>query len=498
MLFKPASAATGEGRDMAAKPCAVSLWALGLLFLAGIIQSLLPPLQSPDEFAHLVRAYSLYSGDFVMRKPPDQAYAGVAVDAGLVSFFQAYESIPYNAENRLSRQVVQAGEQIRWQGVSRFSAAPGAAYNMPLVYFPQASGLWLGKILDLSVAHSYWLARLFALLAALGLVALALAQYPANPLLLGLLVMPMSLVQWASPSLDGISVGLALLCCALFMRLMRQPGRPAPHLLWGLALALLLLTTCRVHLLPLLLLPGLVALVRRDRTAWLLFGATSVLALAWTGLAVSSSYIARATPGMSTSAVVAHYLAEPGEFFGALLRTWANADMRRFYLQSFIGILGWLDTPLGSGAYRVLASGLCVLAGLAVSLRRQEVGRLCLGLMAGFSLLIVFLALLVTWNPLAPTVIEGVQGRYFTIPLVLLSYALAGSAGMGQGWRQRLAAVGVIALALISLFVTSRAVLERYYLAPVPVGTAPSVFTGQWAEMPAEMPANSAADEGKR
>lgn len=465
-------------------------WALCLLLFAGVTQFLLPPLQSPDEFAHLVRAYSLLSGDFVMRKPPDQPYAGVEVDAGLVRFFQVYEAIPYNGGNRVSRQIVAEGEALRWQGVNRFSAAPGAAYNMPLSYFPQAVGLWVGKQFDLSVAHSYSLARLLTLAVTLGLVALALVCYPANPLLLGLLFMPMSLMQWASPTLDGMSFALALLTVSLFMHLMRSSGRLPRLPLWGMAMCLLLLTTCRVHLMPLLVLPGVLAWLRRDRTAWLLFAATGLLALTWTALAVSSTYIARATPGMGTAAVIAHYLAQPGDFVGALWRTWADPDIRRFYLHSFIGILGWLDTPLGEGAYLGLGGGLLLQAVLGIGWRRHElVARSCLAMTAGLALLLVFFALLVTWNPVAPTVIEGIQGRYFIIPLALLSYALAGGGVAEQGpGMKRLLAACVMVFAVFSLWLTSRAIIDRYYLAPTPIGGAPSVFAGQWAPASKEEP----------
>jgi uncharacterized membrane protein len=69
----------------------------------------------------------------------------------------------------------------------------------------------------------------------------------------------------------------------------------------------------------------------------------------------------------------------------------------------------------------------------------------------------------VTWTAHPATVIEGVQGRYFVMPMVLLGFVLSGLA-MGQTRLQgRLAALALSGFALCSLTALSVTLLSRYH-----------------------------------
>lgn len=452
-----------------------------LLICGGLVQLLLPPLQSPDEFAHLARASSLLSGDIVMRRPEGKPYAGVEIDGGLAEYFGVFQAIPYNRENRLSRAELDAAAKIRWQGSTRYTPAPGAAYYMPLIYLPQATGLALGNWLDFPVDRSYMLVRAITLLVVIVLLGLALAIHPANPLLLAILFLPMSLFQWASPSLDGTALALAILAAALFMRLL-EDERLNRARLWSLAGVLILLTTSRVHLLPLLLMLAIPAWRHRSRVGWLLFGVSSLVAMTWTLIAIRSSYVVRAVPGTTTGEIISFYVQKPWELLSAIGRTLSDPEQLDFYLRSFIGILGWLDAPLPSMSYTVLGWGLLGIAAVSLAFpRRGETmaPRLWMAALSLASALIVFLALLVTWNPLAPRVIEGIQGRYFTIPLLMFSYAIADSRLLnGASWRGPIAVLFVMAFAAFSLMTTCQTIMARYYLVDGPASPKASVFQG--------------------
>lgn len=456
-------------------------WAMLLLVCGGLVQFLLPPLQSPDEFAHLARASSLLSGDIVMKRPAQQPYAGVEVDVGLADYFAVFQAIPYNTQNRLSQAELAAAAKIRWQGETRYTPAPGAAYYMPLIYLPQAAGLAFGKWLDFPVDRSYALVRGLTLLTVVIILAVALNLHPGNPALIALLFLPMSLFQWASPSLDGTALALAVLAAALFMRLMREGGL-SRGMLWALAGVLVLLTTSRVHLLPLLLMLAIPAWRQRWREAWLLFFATTLLALGWTLVAIKSSYVVRALPGSTTTDIIAFYATQPWEAVMAIWRTLNSAEQMAFYLRSFVGILGWLDAPLPAASYPLLGWGLIAIALLGMAVPRTAgpwAPRLWMAALAIGSAMIVFLALLFTWNPLSPAVIEGIQGRYFTIPLILLTYAIGDWKFFDATSRRgRVATVAVLVFVGISLVTTCQTILTRYYLVSGPASPQPSVFQG--------------------
>lgn len=446
-----------------------------------LLQSLLPPLQSPDEFAHLVRAYGLISGDFVMKRPTDQPYAGVMVDAGLIHYFRAYERIPYNQGNRVSAEETARAKEIRWQNTPHFGIAPGAAYYMPLIYLPQGMAIAIGKRLDWTVHHSYNLARWLTLTASMALLLTAFRWYPPSALQLALVCLPMSLLQWASPSLDGLTLALTIWSGALFMHLMarNRPGKPA--LLLALSIGLLLLATCRIHLLPMVFLLGVLAFHQRWHLAWYAMAVVLLMSLGWTTIVVSSSYIARGTAQIGTTGAIQHYLMHPGDLIGAVARTLSNSNILTFYGRSFIGILGWLDAPLPVPAYPVLGGFFLTIFLLGLKCSRESrywMPKLWLGGLAITSVLLIFIALLLTWNPLSPAVIEGVQGRYFIIPVALLSFALAEPLSLAcSNWRSRGIMLSLLALLMLSIAFSLHTLVNRYYLSPQPLAPQPSVFS---------------------
>ncbi|WP_169070692.1 hypothetical protein [Candidatus Accumulibacter contiguus] len=76
------------------------------------------------------------------------------------------------------------------------------------------------------------------------------------------------------------------------------------------------------------------------------------------------------------------------------------------------------------------------------------------------SILLIFLALLVTWNAHPASVINGVQGRYFIVPALLIAYSL----DCGSGGESPVGPALLAAFSLFSLFNTGNLLLDRYYL----------------------------------
>lgn len=402
---------------------------LAALGLTALVAAWVPPMQSPDEDQHLARAYLLAQGQWRLHAPPGRMSGG-EIDTGLSSYLQGYlHGLAGDTRKRLSPQAHAALQSLPFSGETVFVETPGSAYYLPLVYLPQAAALKLGQTLDLSVHDSYRLARLLVQCSVAVLLAVAVAVHPPGPLTLGLLLLPMSLFQLAMPTLDGLTTAMALLALALGMRQAVSPAPMRPAACAVLALCLLVVTTCRLQLLPLLALPLALGAWQRSTRLLALGAVTAVLSLAWTVSAVTGTVDRRLAREVGSTELIAHYLQAPGEFLGVLSRTLADPALREFYLQSFLGNLGWLDTPLPAPAYPALLAGLALLA--LVSLRPLRGGRdlafrLLLAVLAAASALLVFAALLVSWTPHPAQTIAGVQGRYFLVPALMGAAALWG------------------------------------------------------------------------
>ncbi|NMQ06099.1 DUF2142 domain-containing protein [Candidatus Accumulibacter phosphatis] len=224
------------------------------LFLACFLSSvIIPPFQSPDEFDHVKRAYLLTQGRIVLDSPEGNSSGGM-IDTGLLAYMRSYGNVPFHPDRKLSADEIDEAKSIQWAGAKEFSPAPGTGYYFPLIYAPQATGLIIGEMLGVSVEQSYRLARFFVLVFASLIIAIAFLIHPPSPLVAALLVIPMSLFQFSSASLDGLSTAVSILAISVFMRIAVEKKQARPWLLPVLTGSVILVVGCRVHLLPLILL----------------------------------------------------------------------------------------------------------------------------------------------------------------------------------------------------------------------------------------------------
>ena len=461
----------------AALAVAAGLLLVCLQFLARWV----PPLQSPDELAHLIRVASLAQGQALATTEPGVS-TGSHFDVALAVLARAHVPVITQRDPDVSPDDLLALKTQRWTGRLIYGEAPGSAMYLPLIYTPAALGLAVGQALDWTVLDSYHLARLTS--QAFCIAAMALAAWIWAPPLLAwaLLMLPMSLFQMLSPVVDGPAHALTLLALSMLMRLRQEPRSIWA---WGTAGCLLVLVTARLHLMPLLLLPlwwawrrpwegeaavvadgGLAGSQPANTLAWA--GAAGVAGtLLWTTWAASTVVDTRVQRDISPGKVVAHYLQHPQDLWAVFQRTFEDEHRPQFLLDSFIGNLGWLDTRLAEAAYPTLWWGLAAMTVLslpwwAAAWRRTIVDRLVLALCAGGSGVLAFLLMLVTWSPFPAQLIEGVQGRYFIAPALVAAYALGAwpgptacqgrapvtSVGHTPQWAARAVCLAVATLAL--------------------------------------------------
>ena len=468
------------------KSVAIVLWVFAFLTAAGL-SWLVPALQSPDEGSHINRAYMISRGELLLQPIPEilperienaeiSAFierarrnggrSGGYIDQGFLGFSDLYMGLVEKADKRLSASELEYLSGLTWRRPALYHPLPGTGYYFPAVYAPQAVGLAVGQLLDLTIMQSYHLMRGFTLFACFALLWLGFKLLLPNPLVAAILMLPMSLFQMVSPTIDGLTTSLAILTVSLFLSSVDDRRQHTQTASWSLALCIFLLATSRVHLLPLLSLPFFLAWQRRTRRDFYLGCLIAVATLAWLFFALQTTNDPRVVRNHTTTQLLVEYAIDPLSFFKIVVASVTDGDSFTFYQQSFIGILGWLDTPLAWYVYPTLWTGLalCTLASVSVATLHGDWGaRLLLVAVAVASIGMIFLAMLVTWTPHPASVVKGVQGRYFVVPAVMLSYAASGYVTQHPPIRRWVAGLAVSVFALASLTALTMSLWSRYH-----------------------------------
>ncbi|MBI3154573.1 MAG: DUF2142 domain-containing protein [Burkholderiales bacterium] len=455
-------------------------WLLVMLTGAALMIHL-PPLQSPDEGAHIGRAYLLGHGQWLLDPPAAfdihgasavrfVSFRGELIDAtqrrpmsgGWVDAALANWGLNYLADGarRSAGPAVcpsTSPDAAPWQAQSKiFVELAGTGYYLPLAYLPHAAGLRIGEALGLSVESSYRLTRwlVFGLLALVTVRAFAIWVPPAP--MLALLMLPATLYQVLSPTLDGITMASFVLALAFCVRAWRDrmPLDWGELSIVGACLALVLCT--RLQMLPLLLLPLAVAWRTRSLRCLALVVVLAVAVPAWIWFAAVTTVDTRVVRPAGTLHYLLHYLTFPAEFMSLLGATLADTGTLRFYLSSFIGRFGAADIKLPLVAYSAISALLLAAwwgGAQRIADRDDAVLRGTLLVAAISSALLTFLALLAGWTPQPAQRIEGVQGRYLLMPAMLAAVAIAGIHSIPRSrhrWAYA-ASTGIAALAVAAM-----------------------------------------------
>jgi hypothetical protein len=177
------------------------VFGLSLVFLT-------PPLQTPDEQDHLNRAYQLAELNIFQYDS--------TVPTSLINLFDTFGRLNFNpvqktnANEILSQREVELNPQVR-------SALHARPFIFP--YFPQALGMFIGKMFNGSPVMLLYMGRVFNLLFAIVLIYFAIRTAPFFKWIFFLLgLMPMTLYLCASLSKDAMIIGLSFLLIALFLQ----------------------------------------------------------------------------------------------------------------------------------------------------------------------------------------------------------------------------------------------------------------------------------------
>jgi len=437
-----------------------------LLLVLGIIwQSLTPSFQAPDEFDHVKRAYMLSQGQVLLNAPSGQPSGG-EVDVGLTRYMNHFTPMAGKHQVKITGEILMAARSERWGGETERVTQPGTGYYLPVLYVPQAVGLWIGKTVDLSVDQSYRLARLLALFSCVGLLYWSFRLFPPPPLVLALLLLPMSSFLLGFAVLDGMSMSMAVLAFSAFWRIVGlQDDRRSTAMIMLVSLGLF--AACRANTLPFLLLPFVAAWYRRDKRLAIGAAILTALVLLWTIVMIKTTVYPPGARDIDHLARLTSYLFDPLKFGSMMHSTLTSPGVAEYYYNSFIGVMGWLDAPLGARHYAVFAFLLVACGASSVAWTEfagTGLARWSMVVALVAAILLTYLAMLVQWTIGDTGIIQGVQGRYFQIPAIALAFAIGANPrplASPLAWASQ----GVVlCMGLATAFAVSTVLSTRYFM----------------------------------
>ena len=236
-------------------------------------------------------------------------------------------------------------------------------------------------------------------------------------------------------------------------------------MLYALSICVIALATARWYLLPLTLLPAFIYINHRSYSYILHSAIVCVLTLAWIGYTITRYQSQMPLREVSAMGIVFYYLTNPIRLFNVLHTTLSNTGSVAGYWHMFVGILGWLDTPLRSYVYVLYGVLLCIFAGISLQrkttclVKGQNVLLFCATIASVFLLFIMYI---IAETPHPAKVVHGIQGRHFTTVVIMLAYAICDRQLSSREFR--LGVIIIFFMLCLSIAGMSPALLDRYWV----------------------------------
>ncbi len=430
------------------------IWGIVMVFIV-------PPFQVPDEFAHYYRAASIADGHIFCQNgqllvPEDRVDLGVELNSA---------SIPFNYDAKYDPQL--AKDYSDEESTADTTANPVLCKSNFLGYAFPSAGIFLGQTLGLNELEGFYIGRIFSLVLAVILTALAIKFIPFGKhvvFVLGLL--PMTIFLYASYNYDAIIIPALLLFVAYVLFLLDRKQKLRVIDLVVLGLLTFLISSLKMGYQPILLLLVLFYPKIYWNKKWyfiaFLVGALLLCALpflTFTGSLATETFNNGVVPGDQVS----YILHNPFTYFKILVSS--SVHSLSYYLQGFIGILGWLDYKLGWYVYLLV-----LLAGyLFIMIEKKKVDltaiqRALMLVAFGIIYVLILTSMYAYSTPVGYYGVLGVQGRYFigaALPAILAVKDF-NFAFYFNKYRKYII-YGLVLVLLITIASTIRSTLLRYY-----------------------------------
>ena len=409
---------------------------LFLVVCGFVLIMIIPPLAIPDENTHFLNAYSISRGDVFPDYNEMEERVGKYIPVYIMNFFNEYKD---RYAGDLGQKVsFQELYYLSWGEVSiderneYFYSSAMLAIN-PLAYLFSAVGITVGRILLKLFGENYDTAYNLLLISRFSnyivycvLGGIAIKRSPCLKRVMALLLFnPTAIFCCVSASHDAIIIPVTMLFAGELCRLIMIEDIMVDKIdIFIVAFCAFFMTAVKIAYAPFLLLLLFVPFSKFiTRKRYIL----SICVVA------TCCFVGGILPGILRSAhlqghsVIAYeaidiqreYLMSNLQFVPSII--WNTiVSYRTFYLSSFIGKLGLLDTNYPIPFLVIFLIGLL----LVTIMEALKAGKLshrfkaCNLLLFTISLVGMFMALYISWTPLVeapmgPTV-SGIQGRYFT------------------------------------------------------------------------------------
>ncbi len=389
-----------------------------------------PPLQTPDEPQHFIKAYALSEGKIFPIQSPETNSSG------------KWNSYGFMLEASVNRFVgVQPGKEYQPLPADKakkivFTGTAGITNYFVLNYIPQAIGIAAGRVFGASMLTQYYLARFLNLICYLFIIFVAIRLFAFSKLGFGVLALnPVAIFLAASTSGDAMIIAGTFLFVALITRcLAKEKIANYDIMSSGGLLALLVLMKPTLIMLGLLyfLIPNKKLSIPRK----LLWGGTILLISVglyelWNHFMISQQLVYQqfANPKLQTSIFLHHPMIFIDNFVNNFILGNSGVSMQYgpSIFQGTVGTFGWLTVPL-----QMRWVWLFILLFIFTSLQQEEnqphstwLNKLIVFVSLFGFVVLTFFALYQIWNqPGSTQAILGVQGRYFIpvsclVPLLL-------------------------------------------------------------------------------
>jgi uncharacterized membrane protein len=373
----------------------------------------IPPFQNPDEAAHYIKACS----DPVVDKHNERGYGH-------------YFDRSINTINKSANvQAIIRGEdkfsfrEFYDEPVFKSDSKAFYRHALPNTFIPYLIPHINCKILEqfkISYQTIFYLLKISFIISFLFLIYLCkLADEKLFLSIVPLFAIPMVINQGAAISADYFSIGSAALLGVTIGMIVSgiKVGR------WHLSLSIFLILNSKIVYAPLLL--GLITPLIYQRKIFFTRAYFSPAFMSvFAGLTLQAYYQIRKTPlsgaHQNTLTQIERFKDDPLWGLQIIFDSMSSGIVH--YIREFIGVAGWLTTPIPNNlmiaALSIIVIWLIFALTRTIQFSLKNSSIVLIAIIALFiSIFLVFLSMLFYWTNSSKLLIEGVQGRYF-IPLI--------------------------------------------------------------------------------
>ncbi len=387
-----------------------------------------PPFQVPDEAQHFFKMWGFTNQTLNFKVLNNRA--GDILPDSIIEIGK-FDRLCFHPERRTNAQEIVSALKIPLnKDKTSFKAFTPTSYT-PFSYFPAFLILWAMKLVNIPPLIMLYILRLCSLFLYTGLAYQAIKIIPFKKWLITFLaLLPMTVYEAASATVDPVTMGVGFLFTAYTLKLaydrtIVHAGKKEMAVFWTLATVLIL---CKYAYLPFLLLffiiPSSKFSSQKSRCACFLLPALInivITALFINHAAVLGHGVDTGVGGYDKKYMMAFVLTRFGWFLKLLLKTLLAYGISYFY--AFIGLLGCNDTPLPFFVMNFYA--VLIFTAALIKTESEEAVRLKDKLIFALVFLLTGLVIFVSAFVLFQfhDYIYGVQGRYF-IPMMPLLFLL--------------------------------------------------------------------------